>query len=71
MKHINCPGPFHAIFHFMKISNTVELGMFQLFLAVPLTVSSNRKKVKFQVAVNFKVKNGTFVNSIYRFFNNR
>ena len=33
------------------------LGTFQLFLAVPLT----GKKVNFQVALNFKFKNGTSV----------
>ena len=45
------------------------LGTFQIFLAVSLTVSSNRKREKFQVAVNFKGKNGTFVSlTAFTFF---
>ena len=52
----------HSGYRDQAIGIMIGLGTFQVFLAVPLTVSSLAvKKVKFQVAVNFKVKNGTSV----------
>jgi len=40
------------------------LDTFKLFLVVSLTVSSHRSNVnKFQLAINFKDKNGAFVPS--------